>query len=62
MRGYFRKVVESDDFTNFVTAWILFNTIVLAINYYGASQTYQDVLEMLNTVCTFVFLVRLVWF
>jgi len=59
VRKYMHDVVQSDQFTNFVTACILFNTIVLAINYYGASKTYQDVLEAMNTVCTFVFLVRL---
>lgn len=58
VRKYMYDVVQSDQFTNSVTACILFNTIVLAINYYGASSTYVSVLEAMNTVCTFVFLVR----
>ena len=43
-------------FEHFLLSLVLVNTLCMAIEYEGMSQTYIDVLEMFNTVFTYMFM------
>eukprot|EP00240_Pyramimonas_obovata_P000215 CAMPEP_0118927358 /NCGR_PEP_ID=MMETSP1169-20130426/4846_1 /TAXON_ID=36882 /ORGANISM="Pyramimonas obovata, Strain CCMP722" /LENGTH=1618 /DNA_ID=CAMNT_0006869105 /DNA_START=431 /DNA_END=5287 /DNA_ORIENTATION=+ len=54
------SIISTTTFTNTVTSLIILNTIVLAANYSGASNTYLTVLETMNLILTIAFLVEMV--
>ena len=45
-------------FEHFLLSLVLVNTLCMAIEYEGMSQTYIDVLEMFNTVFTYMFMME----
>ena len=47
--------VRLEWFDHFITAIILMNTVTMCMDYYGASESYENVLEMFNDVFVGIF-------
>lgn len=54
------KVVEASYFTRFLTLCVLFNTLLLAIEYDGMSEALVSVLSVFNLTFTITFMCELV--
>lgn len=60
MTLYCKWLCEKKWFTDFISAVVLINCIVLGADRYGQSPDTENMLEIINTLCTVVFIVELV--
>jgi len=51
--------VKSALFDNFMTFCVLLNTVILALDRYGISETTESILSTFNTVFTYIFIVEM---
>lgn len=49
------KLVQSKAFTSVITFFIVLNTVTLSIDYYEISPSLQNILYIINNICTFIF-------
>ncbi|XRA99340.1 voltage-dependent calcium channel T type alpha-1H [Pycnococcus provasolii] len=59
-RPTFRKIVESDNFGNFITACILVNTLLMAMDHHPMEKAFEDSIEYINLVLSIIFFVEFV--
>jgi len=59
-RGKVFDVVESPKFEYFISAMIILNTLLMCMDYHGASEYYENVLFWLNNVFLLIFTVEAV--
>lgn len=52
------NLIEAKNFEQFILLCIFINTILMMMIYYGASDTYTSVLEILNHILSLIFLVE----
>lgn len=56
----YRKFIQGPIFSNFIMICIIINTFVLGMDHYGISQQMQYILEILNSILTFIFVAEMV--
>lgn len=59
--GRIRTFVSSQNgaFSNFITFCIVLNVLVLAMYYKGMSSSYENGLNLIGTICTYIFIVEM---
>lgn len=58
IRNFTTSIVSSPKFKLYMFIVIIINTIQMAVTYEGSSENYNYVLEIINEVCTFIFILE----